>query len=62
MYLYEGISSTEIAKVLKLSIHHRAMLWVNRYKEFVVNGLEERRGKKKGVNKGRKVKNGLSVE
>lgn len=62
MYLDEGISSTRIAKELKLSTHHRVMLWVNRYKEFGVSGLEERRGKTKGLNKGRKVKNGLSVE
>lgn len=57
MYLDEGVSSTKIAKEFKLSTHHRVMLWVNRYKEFGVIGLEERLRKTKGLNKDRKVKN-----
>ena len=62
MYLDEGVSSTKIAKEFKLSTHNRVMLWVNRYKEFGVIGLEERLRKTKGLNKDRKVKNGLHIE
>ena len=62
MYLDEGVSSKKIAKEFKLSTHHRVMLWVNRYKAIGVIGLEERLRKTKGLNKDRKVKNGLHIE
>lgn len=62
MYLEDGIGSTTIAKELELSSDKRVLLWVKRFKEFGEAGLEEQRGKYKGVNKGRPRKQELTLE
>lgn len=62
MYLEDGIGSTTIAKELDLSSVNRVLLWVKRFQEFGESGLEERRGKHKGSNKGRPRKQELTLE
>lgn len=62
MYLEDGIGSTTIAKELQLSDKNRVLLWVKKFKEFGEAGLEEQRGKYKGINKGRPRKQKLSLE
>lgn len=62
MYLEDGIGITTIAMEPELSSENRVLLWVNRYKEFGESGLEERRGKYKGINKGRPRKQELTLE
>ena len=62
MYLEESIGSTTIAKELNLSSHKRVLLWVKRYNEFGEDGLRERRGITRGLQKGRPRKRQLSLE
>ncbi|EJO5349589.1 transposase [Clostridium sporogenes] len=62
MYLKDGIGSTTIAKKLELSSNKRVLLWVKRYEELGETGLEERRGKAKGIDKGRPRKQPLTLE
>ena len=62
MYLDEGIGSTTIAKELNLSSNKRVLLWVKRYNEFGEDGLRERRGTTRGLQKGRPRKRQLSLE
>ena len=62
MYLEEGIRSTTIAKELNLSSNKRVLLWVKRYNEFGEDGLRERRGTTRGLQKGRPRKRQLSLE
>ena len=62
MYLEEGIGSTTIAKELNLSSSKRVLLWVKRYNEFGEDGLRERRGITRGLQKGRPRKRQLSLE
>ena len=62
MYLEEGIGSTTIAKELNLSSNKRVLLWVKRYNEFGEDGLRERRGITRGLQKGRPRKRQLSLE
>ena len=62
MYLEEGIGSTTIAKELNLSSNKRVLLWVKRYNEFGEDGLRERRGITRGLQKGRPRKRQLSPE
>ena len=62
MYLEDGIGITTIANELELSSGKRVLLWVERFKEFGQAGLEERRGKYKGANKGRPRKQQLTLE
>ena len=47
---------------LGLSSKSHVLLWVKRYKELGESGLEERRGKYKGINKGRPRKQDLTLE
>lgn len=62
MYLEEGIGSTTIAKELNLSSNKRVLLWVKRYNEFGEDGLRERRGITRGLQKVRPRKRQLSLE
>ena len=62
MYLSEGIGSPTIAKELGLSSNKRVLLWVKRYNEFGEDGLKERRGTTRGLQKGRPRKRELSLE
>ena len=62
MYLDEGIGSTTIAKELNLSSSKRVLLWVKRYNELGEDGLRERRGTTRGLQKGRPRKRQLSLE
>lgn len=62
MYIEEKIGSTTIAKTLGLNRCDRVLLWVRRYKEFGIDGLEEQRGKSKGNNKGKHGKTNLTLE
>lgn len=62
MYLEEGIGSTTIAKELNLSSNKRVLLWVKRFNEFGEDGLRERRGTTRGLQKGRPRKRELSLE
>ena len=62
MYLEKGIGSTTIAKELNLSSNKRVLLWVKRYNEFGEDGLRERRGITRGLQKGRPRKRQLSLE
>lgn len=62
MYLEEGLSSLQIAKLLDLSSKNRVLLWSKRYKEFGIDGLKERRGSVKSPLRGRPKKNFNSVE
>lgn len=62
MYLEESIGSSTIAKELNLTSNKRVLLWVKRYNEFGEDGLRERRGISKGINKGRPRKQELSLE
>lgn len=62
MYLEDGIGSTTIAKELNLSSNKRVLLWVKRFNEFGEDGLKERRGSTKGLQKGRPRKRQLSLE
>lgn len=62
MYLENGIGSTTITKELSLSNENHVLLWIKRYKEFSEGWLEERRGKSKGINRGRSRKQGLTIE
>ena len=62
MYLEEGIGSTTIAKELNLSSNKRVLLWVKRFNEFREDGLRERRGTTRGLQKGRPRKRELSLE
>ena len=51
MYLVEGIGSPTIAKELGLNSNKRVLLWVKRYNEFGEDGLKERRGTTRGLQK-----------
>lgn len=62
MYLEEGIGSTTIAKELNLSSNKIVLLWVKRFNEFGEDGLRERRGTTRGLQKGRPRKRELSLE
>ena len=62
MYLEEGIGSPTIARELNLSSNKRVLLWVKRYNEFGEDGLRERRGTTRGLQKGRPRKRELSLE
>ena len=62
MYLEEGIGSNTLAKELNLSSNKRVLLWVKRYNEFGEDGLRERRGITRGLQKGRPRKRQLSLE
>ena len=62
MYLEEGIGSPTIASELNLSSNKRVLLWVKRYNEFGEDGLRERRGTTRGLQKGRPRKRDLSRE
>ncbi len=62
MYLVEGIGSPTIAKELGLSSNKRVLLWVKRYNEFGEDGLKERRGTTRGLQKGRPRKRELSLK
>ena len=62
MYLEEGIGRTTFAKELNLSSNKRVLLWVKRYNEFGEDGLRERRGITRGLQKGRPRKRQLSLE
>lgn len=62
MYIEEGLGSTAIAKKLGVTTYKQVLLWVRRYNELGLDGLEERRGKSKGILKGRPQKSNLSLE
>ena len=62
MYLDKGIGSTTIAKELNLSSSKRVLLWVKRYNDLGEDGLRERRGTTRGLQKGRPRKRQLSLE
>ena len=62
MYLEEGTGSSTIARELNLSSNKRVLLWVKRYNEFGEDGLRERRGTTRGLQKGRPRKRQLSLE
>lgn len=62
MYLEEGLSSLQIAKLLDLSSKNRMLLWSKRYKEFDIDGLKEKRGSIKSPLRGRPNKNFNNVE
>jgi transposase len=57
----DGLPFSEIARELNIprtNIRH----WVNLYEREGLEGLEEKRGKAKGLHKGRKRKDPLSME
>jgi transposase len=60
-YLYEGWTKREIMDQFRISssMLHR---WVTHYKNEGIQGLEEKRGKTKGLRKGRPRKNPLTPE
>ena len=62
IYLVEGIGSPTIAKELGLSSNKIVILWVKRYNEFGKNGLKERIGTTRGLQKGRPRKRELSLK
>ena len=62
MYLLEGIESPTIAKELGLSSNKRVLLWVKRYNELGEDGLKERRGTTRGLQKGRPRKREISID
>jgi hypothetical protein len=51
-----------VAKELELSSNKRVLILVKRFQEFGESGLEERREKYKGANKGRPRKQELTLE
>lgn len=61
LYNRDGLPFSEIARELNIprtNIRH----WVNLYEREGLKGLEEKRGKAKGLHKGRKRKDALSTE
>lgn len=52
LYLKEGLGYETVAKELGIS-HSMVRRWVKRYEQDGIQGLEEKRGKAKGPNKGR---------
>ena len=62
IYLVEGIGSPTIAKELGLSSNKIVILWVKRYNEFGKNGLKERIGTTRGLQKGIPRKRELSLK
>ncbi len=61
LYNRDGLPFSEIARELNIprtNIRH----WVNLYEREGLEGLEEKRGKTKGLHKGRKRKDPLSTE
>ena len=62
MYLEEGLSSSQIAKLLDLTSKNRVLLWSKRYEEFGVERLNERRESVKSPLRERPKKNFDSIE
>ena len=60
MYLEKGVGSPTIARELNLSSNKRVLLWVKRYNEFGEDGLRERRGIARSLQKGRPRKREFS--
>ncbi|RAV22402.1 helix-turn-helix domain-containing protein [Paenibacillus contaminans] len=61
LYNRDGLPFSEIARKLNIprtNIRH----WVTLYEREGLEGLEEKRGKAKGLHKGRKRKDPLSIE
>ncbi|ASS90594.1 MAG: helix-turn-helix domain-containing protein [Bacillaceae bacterium] len=52
LYLKEGMGYKAVTKELGIS-HSMVRRWVKRYEQEGIQGLEEKRGKAKGPNKGR---------
>jgi len=63
LYLEDGISSTRIAKMLNLSDHKRALLWVKQYRDKGETAFDQdNRGLKRGIGKGRPKKTFRTIE
>ncbi|MNW51715.1 Transposase [compost metagenome] len=61
MYREQGFGYKKVAKELGIS-EASIRRWVKFYEHEGLSGLEEKRGKSKGINKGRPRKNPLSPE
>jgi transposase len=61
LYNRDGLPFSEIARELNIP-RTNIRLWVNLYEREGLEGLEEKRGKAKGLHKGRRRKDPLSTE